>query len=82
MEIKLIGAGWCQPCKAVKSYLEQNYIEYEYLDIDEEETLELTATYGIRSVPAIIKVGYDKEYIYVGSNMDQIKAFLGGDIDS
>lgn len=81
MKIKLIGATWCAPCKAVKSYLDQNHYEYEYMDIDEEETLTLTSRFGIRSVPAIIKSEGDLDSLYVGSNIDQIRAFVGGGVD-
>lgn len=77
MEIRLIGASWCAPCKAVKQYLETSGVVYEYLDIDDEETLELASTYGIRSVPAVMKIEDDVDRVYVGSNINEIKKFLG-----
>ena len=77
--IKMIGAQWCQPCKTVKQYLETSGIDYEYLDIDEEDTLAQLQSFGIRSVPALAKEGDDGVLkFYVGSNIDEIKKFLGG----
>lgn len=32
--LKVFGAQWCDYCKKLKSYLEINHIEHEFIDID------------------------------------------------
>lgn len=53
-------ASWCGPCKMVSPILEEISEEYEgkivVYKIDTEKELELSAAFGIRSIPTILFV--------------------------
>ena len=56
-------ADWCQPCKMVAPILEELSVEYgEKLNIykvDTEAEQELSAVFGIRSIPSLLFVPKD-----------------------
>jgi len=65
MSSVLIGAEWCNPCKRVKSFLDNRGIDYVYVDVDTEEGMGLAKDWSIRTVPSMevdgnIIVGEDK----------------------
>jgi thioredoxin 1 len=51
-------AGWCQPCKMVAPVLEDLSREYDgkinIYKVDTEDQQELSATFGIRSIPSLL----------------------------
>jgi len=47
-------ADWCGPCRVLTANLEKAGIEYEPINIEENE--ELCTTYGIRNIPVFIAV--------------------------
>jgi thioredoxin 2 len=47
-------ADWCGPCKVLTANLEKAGIEYEPINIEENE--ELCATYHIRNIPVFVAV--------------------------
>ncbi|MBR2246340.1 MAG: thiol reductase thioredoxin [Bacilli bacterium] len=47
-------ADWCGPCKVLTKNLEKAGIDYEPINIEENE--ELCATYGIRNIPVFVAV--------------------------
>ena len=53
-------ADWCQPCKIVSPILEELAKEYEgkinIYKINTEEETELSAAFGIRSIPSVLFV--------------------------
>ena len=49
----LIGSTTCAPCKAVKLFLDNRGITYDYLDIDTEEGLAKAQEWEIRNIPAM-----------------------------
>lgn len=57
-------ATWCGPCKALSPILEEVSDEYEgkvdiyKVDVDEEE--ELSAAFGIRTIPTLLFIPMDK----------------------
>ena len=62
---------WCGPCKALSPILEEVSNEYEgkvdiyKVDVDEEE--ELSAAFGIRTIPTLLFISMDKNpHIMVG----------------
>ena len=64
-------ATWCGPCKALSPILEEVSNEYEgkvdiyKVDVDEEE--ELSAAFGIRTIPTLLFISMDKNpHIMVG----------------
>jgi len=79
MAVKLYGAVWCNPCKAVKLHLDENNIEYEYFDIDSEENLSTLQELGVRGIPTLVKE--DGSFI-TGAKLTNIKNFIGGNIDT
>lgn len=48
----MFGAGWCGPCRTVKSQLKSLGIEVNYVDCDEEQAL--AKELNIRGVPVVI----------------------------
>lgn len=56
---------WCGPCKAVAPVLEELSIEYEgkvnIYKVDTEVEQELSAAFGIRSIPSMLFVPKDGE---------------------
>lgn len=58
-------ADWCGPCKAVAPILEELSNEYEndivIYKVDTEVEQELSAMFGIRSIPSILFIPMDKQ---------------------
>jgi thioredoxin len=58
-------ADWCQPCKMVAPILEELSKEYEgkinIYKIDTEEQQELSAAFGIRSIPSLLFCPMDEQ---------------------
>lgn len=65
--IKLYGASWCKPCKETKSFLDDNKVEYTYVDVDEKENQRLIIDKEISSIP----------YIEVYENDELIDTYTG-----
>lgn len=60
MKAEIYGASWCTYCVQAKKLCEVNNIEYEYLDVDDEDTLKvLEERVGgrIKTVPQIFLDG-------------------------
>ncbi|MDA9774168.1 FAD-dependent oxidoreductase [Saprospiraceae bacterium] len=75
-QIKLFGADWCPDCRRAKSYLKENDIEYEYVDVDLDEDATKKVEQinnGKRIIPTIIINGKS----YTNPNNDQLAAALG-----
>jgi len=53
MSSVLIGAEWCNPCKRVKTFLDNRGIDYVYVDVDTEEGMGLAKDWSIRTVPSM-----------------------------
>jgi len=57
IKIMVYGTSWCGDCFRVRSYLNRNRIDYQWVNIDhdkEGEVLVLRLNRGMRSVPTII----------------------------
>jgi thioredoxin 1 len=58
-------ADWCGPCKMVAPILEQLSEEYEgrlvIYKVDTDAEQELSAVFGIRSIPSLLFIGADGE---------------------
>ena len=55
-------ADWCGPCKVIAPILEelnQEYPEVDFYKVDTEESDELAAAFGIRSIPTILFIPVD-----------------------
>ena len=67
--IKYFSAAWCGPCKAFKPIMNEIANEgysVEFIDVDQSQ--ELAAKYGVRSVPTtIIEEGGTEVNRFVGS---------------
>ncbi len=61
MKVLRFTASWCQPCKMLAKTLEDvdTQVPIEVIDIDNNQ--ELSAHYGIRSVPTLIMLDGDIE---------------------
>ncbi len=57
IQIQLYGADWCPDCRRAKSYLDENNIDYQFIDVDldKEATAKVEAiNNGKRIIPTII----------------------------
>ncbi len=58
-------ADWCQPCKMVAPVIEELSEEYKDLidvyKIDTEDQQELSAVFGIRSIPSLLFIPIDAQ---------------------
>jgi thioredoxin 1 len=69
MSVKMLDfyADWCGPCKkqdpivedVEESWVDNQDIEFEKIDIDEQE--ELAQDFSVRSIPTILIVEYDED---------------------
>jgi thioredoxin-related protein len=79
MEILMVGATWCQPCKNAKKYLEdRGYLndKVQYNELGSNKELE--QKYGVRSLPTFILVDGDRNEVekFTGYHADKIEAFV------
>jgi glutaredoxin len=71
-EVKMFGATWCGPCRAVKQFLEQSHVEFAYYDIDDPKNREAFRQTGSRGIPVLF-VGREK---ILGANFERIQQTL------
>ncbi|MGB9883427.1 MAG: glutaredoxin family protein [Microgenomates group bacterium] len=76
LKIIFYGAPWCPDCRMSKQFLDQNQIEYEYINI--EENPEMTKVVekinnGLRSIPTII---FPNEEILVEPDNNELEEAL------
>jgi thioredoxin-like negative regulator of GroEL len=82
MKLLYFSASWCGPCKSfgpIMDQVAQSGIPVQKVNIDVEN--ELTAKYGIRSVPTVIKVdgNGNKLDMFVGvRDANTVKQFYNG----
>jgi len=56
-KIKMYGAEWCGDCRRSKKFLDSNNVEYNYIDVEADETASekvIEINGGQRSIPVII----------------------------
>tara|TARA_B100000780_G_scaffold265023_1_gene220129 strand:- start:34 stop:276 length:243 start_codon:yes stop_codon:yes gene_type:complete len=78
-KIYYFSANWCQPCKALGPTMERSGLPFQKINIDNDT--ELSAKYGVRSVPTLIKVDANGNEIsrLVGNNpLDKIQSWYNG----
>ncbi len=70
----VIGADWCNGCKALKTQLVAKSVEFEYVDADEQ--MEYCQANGVRSLPTSFIVE-DNEIVktVIGNKVSEI---IGG----
>lgn len=70
----VIGADWCNGCKALKTQLVAKNVEFDYVDADEQ--MEYCQVNGVRSLPtSFIYDGDDVVKVVVGNKLGEI---IGG----
>lgn len=55
--IKLYGATWCKPCNEAKQLLKAKYVDFEFIDVD--ENAQLVKDMGIKTIPVLVKENGD-----------------------
>jgi|TARA_B100002019_G_scaffold291517_1_gene311894 thioredoxin 1 len=53
-KILYFSAAWCGPCKTFGPIIQESGVPHEKIDVDSNS--ELSAKYGIRSIPALVLV--------------------------
>ncbi|NIJ45828.1 thioredoxin reductase (NADPH) [Wenyingzhuangia heitensis] len=79
-QLILFGADWCPDCRRAKSYLDDNLINYQFIDVDQHEwaTDQVEAiNNGKRIIPTIILNGTP----YTNPNNAKLKELLNIDAD-
>ena len=78
-KIIYFSAPWCGPCKQLAPTMERSGLPFQKVNVDEDQTL--SAKYGIRNVPTLVKVDSSGNEIsrLVGNNpLDKIKNWYNG----
>ena len=78
-KIYYFSAPWCGPCKQLAPTMERRGLPFQKVNVDEDQTL--SAKYGIRNVPTLVKVDSSGNEIsrLVGNNpLDKIKNWYNG----
>lgn len=58
MKILKFYSNTCGPCKALEKNLQEAGVDYESIDVENEE--DLVDKYSVRSVPTLLKIDEDK----------------------
>jgi len=56
-QITMYGAAWCGDCRRSKAYLDSHNVEYNYIDVEADETASdkvIEINGGQRSIPVIL----------------------------
>ncbi len=71
MEVNIVSASWCSNCKPYKQAVKSIGIDFDEIDADLDENMELISSLGIRSLPTTL--------IY--KNGELVKMFSGNKIE-
>jgi len=78
-KIYYFSAPWCGPCKMLGPVMDKSGLPFQKINVDNDSTL--SAKYGIRNVPTLVKVDSNGTEIsrLVGNNpLDKIKSWYNG----
>ena len=78
-KIYYFSSTWCQPCKQLGPTMEKSGLPYQKVDVDTDS--ELSAKYGIRNVPTLVKVDANGNEVsrLVGNNpLEKIQSWYNG----
>ena len=56
-QIIMYGAAWCGDCRRSKTYLDSHNVEYNYIDVEADESASekvIAINGGLRSIPVIL----------------------------
>jgi len=56
-QITMYGAAWCGDCRRSKRYLDSHKVEYNYIDVEADESASekvIEINGGVRSIPVIM----------------------------
>jgi len=70
-DILLFGSAHCAPCHVVKHKFDAYNITYNYIDVESDEGVLLTANYGISSVPTMVMGDGEEVAIITGSAINE-----------
>ena len=81
MKLLYFSAPWCGPCRMLGPIMDEvsQQISIQKIDVDKEQ--DLSAQYGIRNIPTIVKVdsqGVEIKRILGMQNKNQIIEFYNG----
>lgn len=72
MKIKVFGMTNCSGCDTVKTLLELNGVEFEYVDVMNPDNMAQAQLHGVRSVPTTLVQNAGVEY-FVGASQQTLK---------
>ena len=76
MKIKMYSALWCPSCVSAKNFLDEKYIDYEYIDITENEDageIVQKLNNGKRIIPTFIIDGKVYKYSKISYAVENIR---------
>lgn len=78
MKLLKFQATWCQPCKALSKSLSTVDLGVDIEEIDIEQSRDLVADYGVRSVPTLVllKDGVELSRIVGNTTVDKIQTMI------
>lgn len=79
MQKILFSAGWCNPCKTLKTFAKEQAITFDEIhDIDNEKSTECARKFLVRSVPTtiILKDGKEIDRI-IGADINKLMKYKG-----
>ena len=79
MKLYYFSAPWCQPCKVLGPQMEKSGLPYTKVNVDNDT--ELSAKFGIRNVPTLLKVdsqGNEISRIIGVKPVEEIKNWYNG----
>lgn len=71
VEVSIVSAAWCSNCKPYKQAVKSAGVQFEEIDADVDENMELISSLGVRSLPTTL--------IY--KNGELVKMFSGNKIE-
>lgn len=77
-EVLKFSASWCSPCKTLSNVIKSvGDIGVKITEVDIDENIELSAKYGIRSVPTMVMLedGHETKRVTGVMSTQQLKDF-------
>ena len=78
-KIYYFSAPWCGPCKMLGPVMDKSGLPFQKINVDSDSTL--SAKYGIRNVPTLVKVDNSGNEVsrLVGNNpLEKIQSWYNG----
>lgn len=76
MQLLKFYADWCNPCKALTSYMDTLELPVDVVPVNLDENMELATIYSIRTIPSLVLIGPDGTTVEIAVGTDKSKDLL------